>query len=69
MVTSPKNCIAESLVKTTIGLSLSGGLNLYQRISPLSITRSTLVHFPKRQTRLLQRDISYSPRGAAFPFL
>lgn len=52
MVTAFKKGIADVLVKMSIGLFLLGALNLYQRISPCSITRPTIVHHTKCQTPL-----------------
>jgi len=66
-VTSPRYSNTESRVRIRIGRFLSGGRNLYQRISPRFIHPPKSVPFPKPKTHWKQRDVVHSPGDACVP--
>jgi hypothetical protein len=54
IVTSPRYSNTESLVRIKTGRFLSGGLNLYQRISPCFIHHPKSAQFPTPKTHWRQ---------------
>ena len=60
MVTSPRYSSAEFRVRMRTGRFLSGGTNLYQRISPCFIHHPTPAQFPKLQTHRQPPDGAYT---------
>jgi len=64
IVTSPRYSNTESRVRIRTGRFLSGGMNLYQRISPCFIHHPKSAQFPKLRTHRRQRGIARTPGDA-----
>src|SRR4030043_73599 len=64
IVTSPRYSNTESRVRIRTGRFLSGGTNLYQRISPCFIRHPKSARFPKPKTRRQKPDAVHT-RGDA----
>jgi hypothetical protein len=65
IVTSPRYSNTESRFRIRTGRFLSGGTNLYQRISPCFIRYPRLARFPKLKTRGQQPDAVHTPGDAS----
>ena len=64
MVTSPRYSNTESRVRIRTGRFLSGGMNLYQRISPCFIHHPKPAQFPKPKTHRQQLAAARTPGDA-----
>ena len=64
IVTSPRYSNTESRVRIRTGRFLSGGTNLYHRISPCFIRLPTHAQFPKPKTQQQQPDAVHTPGDA-----
>lgn len=65
IVTSPRYSNTESRVRIRTGRFLSGGTNLYQRISPCFIHHPKSARFPKPKTRRQKPDAVHTPGDAS----
>jgi hypothetical protein len=64
IVTSPRYSNTESRVRIRTGRFLSGGINLYQRISPCFIHHPTPAQFPKPKNHRRQLGTARTPGDA-----
>src|SRR4030043_75177 len=67
IVISPRYSKTESRVRISTGRFLSGGRNLYQRISPCFIRHPKPAQFPKPKTHRRQPDVVHTPGDACVP--